>query len=105
MNHLSGPCLAQPLPRETPRHGQYLAVIHAYTLVLGRPPGRGDILRVFRVTPPSVHQMLLTLERDDLIRRQRGVAQQSAVGESFRPPTASTSQNPGAQALAGSGAR
>jgi Mn-dependent DtxR family transcriptional regulator len=30
--------------------------------------------RYFRVTPPSVHQMVLTLERAGLIRRQPGVA-------------------------------
>ena len=30
--------------------------------------------RHFRVTPPSVHQMVLTLERAGLIRRQPGVA-------------------------------
>jgi len=29
--------------------------------------------RYFRVTPPSVHQMVLTLERTGLIRRQPGV--------------------------------
>lgn len=74
INHRSEPCLAQPLPRFTRKQGQYLAFIHAYTLVLGRPPGRADIQRFFRVTPPSVHQMLLTLERDGLIRRQKGGA-------------------------------
>ena len=30
--------------------------------------------RHFRVSPPSVHQMVLTLERAGLIRRQPGVA-------------------------------
>jgi hypothetical protein len=30
--------------------------------------------RYFRVMPPSVHQMVLTLERAGLIRRQPGVA-------------------------------
>jgi len=38
-----------------------LAFIHAYTLVLGRPPAEADLQRFFRVTPPSVHQMVLTL--------------------------------------------
>jgi hypothetical protein len=55
MNHRSEPCLAQLLPRFTAKQGQYLAFIHAYTLVLGRPPGRADIQRFFRITPPSVH--------------------------------------------------
>lgn len=61
-------------PKFTDRQGQYLAFIHAYTLVNGRPPGRADIQHFFRVTPPSVHQMLLNLERDGLIGRQKGVA-------------------------------
>jgi DNA-binding MarR family transcriptional regulator len=30
--------------------------------------------RHFQVTPPSVHQMVLTLERQGFIRRQPGVA-------------------------------
>src|ERR1700744_5307009 len=61
-------------PNFTPKQGQYLAFIHAYTLVLGRPPAHADLLRHFRVTPPSVNQMLITLERQGLIRRHRGVA-------------------------------
>ena len=54
----------------TPRQGQYLAFIHAYTLVNGRPPAEADMQRFFRVTPPSVYQMVLTLERDGLISRR-----------------------------------
>jgi DNA-binding MarR family transcriptional regulator len=74
MNQRFEPCLTPPLPRFTSKQGQYLAFIHAYTLVLGRPPAHADLLRHFRVTPPSVNQMLITLERQGLIRRQRGVA-------------------------------
>ena len=74
MNQASEPCLAGSLPRFTPKQGQYLAFIHAYTLVLGRPPAQADLQRHFRVTPPSVNQMLITLERAGLIRRQPGVA-------------------------------
>jgi DNA-binding MarR family transcriptional regulator len=51
-----------------------MAFIHAYTLVMGRPPAEADLQRHFRVTPPSVHQMVLTLERAGLIRRRPGVA-------------------------------
>jgi DNA-binding MarR family transcriptional regulator len=61
-------------PSFTPKQGQYLAFIYAYTQVLGRPPAEADLQRHFRVTPPSVHQMVLTLERAGLIRRQPGVA-------------------------------
>ena len=61
------------------RQGQYLAFIHAYTRVLGRPPAEADMQRHFRVSPPSVHQMVLTLERLGLIRRQPGVARSIEV--------------------------
>ena len=63
----------------TPRQGQYLAFIHAYTLVNGRPPAQADMQRFFRVTPPSVHQMLLTLETAGLISREPGVPRSIAV--------------------------
>ena len=74
MNQRFEPRLAPPLPRFTPKQGQYLAFIHAYTLVLGRPPAHADLQRHFRVTPPSVNQMLINLEREGLIRRRPGVA-------------------------------
>ena len=61
-------------PRFTQKQGQYLAFIHAYMLVLGRPPAEANLQRYFRVTRPSVHQMLITLERAGSIRRQPGVA-------------------------------
>jgi Mn-dependent DtxR family transcriptional regulator len=58
----------------TPKQGQYLAFIYAYGRVQGRPPAEADIQRYFKVTPPTVHQMLITLERIGLIRRRPGVA-------------------------------
>jgi DNA-binding MarR family transcriptional regulator len=66
-------------PKFTPRQGQYLAFIHAYTLVNERPPAQADIQRFFRLTPPSVYQMLLTLERQKLISRRTGVPRSIAV--------------------------
>src|SRR5689334_25382047 len=57
----------------TETQGQYLAFIDASTRVHGRPPAETDMQRHFRVSPPSVHQMVLTLERLGLIRRQPGV--------------------------------
>ena len=68
-----------PSPRFTPKQGQYLAFIHAYTLVLGRPPAEADLQRYFCVTPPSVHQMVLTLERAGLINRQPRAARSIKV--------------------------
>jgi DNA-binding MarR family transcriptional regulator len=63
----------------TDKQGQYLAFIHAYTLVLGRPPAEADLQRHFGVTPPSVHAMVLSLERSGLIRRQPGRARTIVV--------------------------
>ena len=54
----------------TPKQGQYLAFIHLYTKLHRRPPAEADIREYFRVSPPSVHQMVLTLEQAGLIRRQ-----------------------------------
>jgi Mn-dependent DtxR family transcriptional regulator len=61
-------------PSFTDKQGQYLAFIHAYTLVIGRPPAEADIQRFFAVTPPTVHQMVLNLERQGLITRIPGQA-------------------------------
>jgi DNA-binding MarR family transcriptional regulator len=56
-------------PRFTDTQGQYLAFIHAYALVNGRPPAEADMQRFFAVTPPSVHSMIKELERRGLITR------------------------------------
>lgn len=56
----------------TAKQGQYLAFIDAYTRVMGRPPAEADLQRYFRVSPPSVHQMVLTLQRSALIKRKPG---------------------------------
>ena len=53
----------------TPRQGQYLAFIAAYTKLNRRPPAEADIQLYFQVSPPSVHQMILTLESCGLIAR------------------------------------
>lgn len=79
MNQIPGACLPQATACFTDKQGQYLAFIHAYTLVLGRPPAEADLQRHFQVTPPSVHQMVLTLERAGLIRRRPGVARSIEV--------------------------
>jgi hypothetical protein len=49
------------------------------TMVNGRPPAQADIQRFFQVTAPSVHQMLLTLERGGLISRRPGAPRSIAV--------------------------
>jgi DNA-binding FadR family transcriptional regulator len=79
-----GVAMARTQPKQsqahfTPRQGQFLAYIHAYTLVNGRPPAEADMMRFFRVTPPSVHQMVLALEKAGLISRQPGVPRSIVV--------------------------
>jgi len=56
----------------TAKQGQYLAFIYHYTKLNRRPPAQRDIQRFFGVTPPSVHNMLLTLERKGLLARTPG---------------------------------
>jgi len=53
----------------TKRQGQYLAFIYYYTKIHGCPPAEADMQRYFKVSPPSVHQMMLTLEKRGLIER------------------------------------
>jgi Mn-dependent DtxR family transcriptional regulator len=57
----------------TPKQGQYLAFIQLYTRLHRRPPAEADMQHYFGVSPPSVHQMILTLEGAGLIRRQPGM--------------------------------
>jgi DNA-binding MarR family transcriptional regulator len=73
------PASADSGPSFTPRQGQYLAFVHAYRRLHGLAPAEADIQRYFRVSPPSVHQMVLTLEKAGLITRQPGVARSIAL--------------------------
>ena len=61
-------------PEYTPRQGQFLAFIHYYAKLNGCPPAEGDMARYFRITPPSAHQMVVTLEQRGLIERIPGRA-------------------------------
>ena len=54
----------------TEKQGQYLAFIYYYSKVNGYPPAQADFQRYFDVSPPSVHQMILTLEKLSLIKRK-----------------------------------
>ena len=69
----SSPMSNDSRSRFTPRQGQYLAFIRAYTRVIGRPPAEADIRRFFRVSGPAVHQMVVGLDKAGLISRQPGV--------------------------------
>ena len=61
-------------PAFTKEQGQYLAFIHYYTKIHRQAPAETDFLRFFRTTPPSVHQMILTLELAGFIARTPGAA-------------------------------
>src|SRR5258705_8567063 len=68
LNRMAG--VSFPAKTFTPKQGQYLAFIHLYTRLHRRPPTETDMQEYFRVSPPSVHQMVLTPERGGFIRRQ-----------------------------------
>ncbi len=61
-------------PPYTELQGQYLAYLHQYGILNGCAPSEADMQRFFQVTPPTVHQMVLTLERRGFIRRVPGQA-------------------------------
>jgi repressor LexA len=58
----------------TAKQGQYLAFIHYYSKIHGRSPSEAEMQQYFRVSPPAVHQMVLTLEARGLIARTPGRA-------------------------------
>lgn len=61
-------------PIYTAKQGQYLAFIYYYTKLNGQPPAEADFQRYFRVTPPAVHQMIVTLAEKGWIERTPGQA-------------------------------
>ena len=58
----------------TDKQGQYLAFIHYYSKIHGCSPSEAEMQLYFRVSPPAVHQMVLTLEARGLIARTPGQA-------------------------------
>lgn len=68
-----------PLKKFSRIQGRYLAYIHSYTLIHKEPPAEADMARFFEVTPPSVHGMVLTLEKRGLIERVPGKARSIRV--------------------------
>ena len=72
-------CQCRPIahlmnPAPTARQAQFLAYIHQYSVQNGCAPAEADMERFFQITPPSVHSMVLTLERRGFIRRVPGQA-------------------------------
>jgi Mn-dependent DtxR family transcriptional regulator len=72
----------------THRQGQFLAFIHLYRRLHKRGPAELDMVKFFRVTPPSVHGMVVKLEDLGLITREPGVPRsvQVAIPVSEIPP-------------------
>jgi repressor LexA len=58
----------------TEKQGQYLAFINNYTKIYGRSLAEAEMERYFRVTPPTIHQMILKLEEKGLISQVLGLA-------------------------------
>lgn len=56
----------------TPRQGQFLAFIYYYTKIHRNPPAEADMAAYFGVSPPSIHQAVLTLEKHGFISRTPG---------------------------------
>jgi Mn-dependent DtxR family transcriptional regulator len=54
----------------TRKQGQYLAFIYYYTKLNGRPPAEADIQRHFKTSPPSVHNMIVQLEKKGFIEKK-----------------------------------
>jgi DNA-binding MarR family transcriptional regulator len=69
----------------TERQGQFLAYIHQYSILNGCAPAEADMQRFFQITPPSVHSMVLTLERRGFIQRVPGQARSIVPPESLPP--------------------
>lgn len=61
-------------PVPTARQAQFLSYISNYTLLNDCAPTEADMQRFFQITPPSVHTMVITLERRGFIRRVPGQA-------------------------------
>jgi SOS-response transcriptional repressor LexA len=61
-------------PSFTAKQGQYLPFIYSYIKIHGQPPAEADLERYFRVSPPAIHEMIKTLERNGLIERTPGRA-------------------------------
>ena len=66
-------------PKPTPRQLEFLKFIAGYTMLLRVPPAEADMQKFFQISPPSVHQMILTLEKRGFISRVPGQARSIKV--------------------------
>jgi DNA-binding MarR family transcriptional regulator len=61
------------------KQGQYLAFIYYYTKLHRRSPSEAEMQVYFHVTPPSVHQMVLTPEANGFLERVPGPARSNRL--------------------------
>lgn len=66
-------------PAFTARQGEYLAFIAQYRDLMEGSPSEHEVAEFFGVSDPSAHQMMVTLERRDLLVRLPGVARSARV--------------------------
>ena len=65
--------------RYTPKQGRYLSFIYWYARLHGRAPSEAEMQTYFRVSPPSVHDMIVRMEACGLIERTPGQARSISV--------------------------
>jgi DNA-binding MarR family transcriptional regulator len=65
--------------RFTHRQGQFLAFIYLYRKLHRRGPAELDMVQFFRVTPPSVHGMVVKLEQLGMVAREPGISRSIRV--------------------------
>ena len=83
-------------PIFTERQGQFLAYIHQYSILNGCAPAEADMQHFFKISPPSVHSMVLMLEQRGFIRRVPGQARSITliVPSDSLPPLKGIQQRP-----------
>ncbi|MDA3809030.1 MAG: hypothetical protein PF518_01750 [Spirochaetaceae bacterium] len=62
------------IPKFTQKQGQYLSFIYYYTKLNRRAPAEADIQHYFKVSAPTVHQMVVKLVNISLISKESGIA-------------------------------
>src|ERR1017187_8216838 len=75
------PSVAPPF---TAKQGQYLAFIHNYAKIHRQAPAESDLERYFQVSPPAIHDMIKTLERNGFIERTPGDRKSTRLNSSHR---------------------
>lgn len=68
-----------PAAEFTPKQGQYLAFIYAYTTINGYAPAVTDLQRFFGVTGATAHNMVVRLADLGLVDRTPGAARSIAI--------------------------